>query len=204
VEVSCLSLRGFQARRLDGLLEHTAKSTSAQSTVAKRPAVFLDRDGTINLDKADVYRPDDFEWLPGAIEAIKRLNDAGIYVFVVTNQSGVARGFYGEAEVAHLHNWMQTKLAAFGAHIDDFRYCPYHPEAEIEAFKADHDWRKPAPGMILDLMAHWPVDSAQSLMIGDRDIDIEAGRAAGIAAQKVDAAGLMPIVSAFLAKLSAV
>jgi len=183
---------------LDGLLEHTAEPTPA-----KRPAVFLDRDGTINLDKAYVFRPDDFEWLPGAIEAIRSLNEAGVYVFVVTNQSGVARGFYAEAEVAHLHDWMQTELAVFGAHIDDFRYCPFHPEAEVEAYRANHDWRKPAPGMILDLMKQWPVDAARSLMIGDRDIDTEAGRAAGIPAQKVDAEGLMPIVGAFLAKLSA-
>jgi len=173
----------------------------AQPAPLKRPAVFLDRDGTINLDKAYVYKPDDFVWLPGAIEAIKALNDAGVYVFVVTNQSGVARGFYNEADVAHLHQWMQTELARAGAHIDDFRYCPFHPEADVAAYKADHDWRKPAPGMILDLMQHWPVEASQSLMIGDRDIDVEAGHAAGIAAQKVDDAGLMPIVSDFLAKL---
>jgi len=169
----------------------------------KRPAVFLDRDGTINLDKSYVYRREDFEWLPGAIEAIKRLNEAGIYVFVVTNQSGIGRGFYKEADVAILHQWMQEELAAFGAHIDDFRYCPFHPEAEVEGYKADHDWRKPAPGMILDLLKHWPVEASQSLMIGDRESDIEAGHAAGMAAQMVDAAGLMPIISAFLARLEA-
>lgn len=146
----------------------------------RRPAVFFDRDGVLNVDKAYVHRIQDFEWVPGAREAIKLCNDLGYYAFVVTNQAGVARGYYGIDDVHRLHDWMSAELAAIGAHIDDFQYCPYHEDGTVEAYRRTSDRRKPAPGMILDCLKTWPVRIEGSLLIGDTDRDIEAAGAAGI------------------------
>jgi len=145
-----------------------------------RPAVFLDRDGTLNADTGYLHRIEDFRWLPEAREAIRWLNERGYLVFVVTNQSGIGRGYYGEADVDRLHGWMQQELAAVGAHIDDFRYCPHHPEADLGAYRRVCGCRKPAAGMLFDLMTDWPVDPRRSLMIGDRPSDMEAAKSAGV------------------------
>lgn len=146
----------------------------------RRPAVFLDRDGTLNADTGYMYRIQDFSWLPEAREAIRWLNEAGYYVFVVTNQSGVGRGYYSEVDVERLHAWMQRELAAAGAHVDAFRYCPHHPEADLEAYRRVCQCRKPAPGMLLGLMADWPVEPKGSFMVGDRQSDMQAAEAAGL------------------------
>ena len=145
-----------------------------------KPAVFLDRDGTLNLDTGYVHRIADFRWLPGAADAIRALNHGGYWVFVVTNQSGVARGLYDEAAIRDLHDWMKGELSAVGARIDDIRYCPHHPAGTVAGYLEDHHWRKPAPGMILDLMECWPVQREGSFVIGDRASDLEAGNAAGL------------------------
>lgn len=146
----------------------------------KRPAVFFDRDGVLNVDKAYVHRVDDFEWVSGAREAIKLCNDLGYYAFVVTNQSGVARGYYGVDDVHRLHDWMTDELAAVGAHIDDYQYCPYHEDGTVEVYRRVSARRKPAPGMILDCMKAWPVRREGSLLVGDNSRDVEAARAAGM------------------------
>lgn len=146
----------------------------------KRPALFFDRDGVLNEDYDYVHKVEDFTWVAGAPEAIRYLNDRGWLVFVVTNQSGVARGYYDEAAIHLLHAHMQTELTRIGAHIDDFRHCPHHPKAEVTAYKQECDCRKPGPGMILDLLRAWPVDATRSLLIGDKARDIEAAEAAGL------------------------
>jgi D-glycero-D-manno-heptose 1,7-bisphosphate phosphatase len=146
----------------------------------RRPAVFFDRDGVLNVDKDYLYKVEDFEWMPGAREAIRLCNDLGYYAFVVTNQSGVARGYYGVDDIHRLHDWMSSDLAAIGAHIDDFQYCPYHEEGTVAAYRAVSDRRKPAPGMILDCLKSWPVRIEGSLLVGDKMRDIEAAIAAGI------------------------
>jgi D-glycero-D-manno-heptose 1,7-bisphosphate phosphatase len=146
-----------------------------------RPALFLDRDGVINVDKGYVSRIEDFEWVDGAAETIAAFNRRGWYVFVVTNQSGIARNYYTEADMQTLHDWMQAELAKTGAHIDQIYYCPYHAEGENPAYRKNSFDRKPKPGMLLRAMSDFPVKREFSFMIGDKDADMEAARAAGVA-----------------------
>ena len=146
----------------------------------RRPAIFFDRDGVLNADYGYVHSSDKLEWIAGAKSAVKILNDAGYYVFVVTNQAGVAKGYYKEECVSVLHQFMNRQLIDCGAYIDDWRYCPFHPEAVIPQYKAAHSWRKPEPGMILDLLRAWPIVRDRSFLVGDKQSDIAAAHAAGI------------------------
>jgi D,D-heptose 1,7-bisphosphate phosphatase len=164
-----------------GIPEDLARAQTLIPQRMRRPAVFLDRDGVLNADSGYPHHPEQIEWTQGAHEAVKSFNDAGYFVFVVTNQAGVAHGLYDEDAVRHLHRWMNAELMRIGAHIDDWRYCPFHPEAKVEAYRRAHPWRKPGAGMLLDLMQRWDIDASRSVLIGDRESDIEAARGAGIA-----------------------
>jgi D-glycero-D-manno-heptose 1,7-bisphosphate phosphatase len=155
--------------------------TQARTFRGLRGAAFFDRDGVLNRDIGYAHRPEHIEWIPGAAEAVAAANAAGLAVVVVTNQSGVARGFYAEADVEALHVWMAEELAARGARIDRFYHCPYHAEAVVEAYRhADHPDRKPNPGMLLRAIADLAIDPAQAFLIGDQDSDLAAARAAGV------------------------
>ncbi len=164
-----------------GVPENLATAADLVPPHRRRRAVFLDRDGVLNIDRGYVHVPEQVEWVQGAKEAVKLFNDAGYYVFVVTNQAGVARGYFREEAVGALHRWMADELAAIGGSVDDWRYCPFHPEGSVAAYRAAHDWRKPNPGMILDLIAHWPIEREESVLIGDKMSDLQAAEAAGVA-----------------------
>ncbi|MGD9543901.1 MAG: HAD-IIIA family hydrolase [Methylocystis sp.] len=163
-----------------GVPESYVAAQNEIPALLRRPAVFFDRDGVLNVDLVHVGTIERFHWIDGAICAIRELNDRGYLVFVVTNQAGVAKGLYEEKDVLALHAHMQEELAAQGAHIDDFRYCPYHIEATIPAYRRDSPMRKPSPGMLLDLLDNWRVDQSSSFLIGDKESDIAAAEAAGV------------------------
>lgn len=143
-----------------------------------KKAVFLDRDGTINVEKEYLYKPEEFEFTPGAVEAIRLLNLAGYLVIVVTNQSGVARGYYTEADVVRLHQYIDGLLQAAGARVDAWYYCPHHTAGMLPYDQAC-DCRKPLPGMLQQAAAEHAIDLSCSWMVGDKVADIAAGRSAG-------------------------
>ncbi len=145
-----------------------------------RPALFLDRDGVLNVDRNYVYRSEDFEWIEGAIETIKAFNARGWWVFVVTNQSGIARGYYTEEQMEALHVWLHAELTAHGAKVDRIYHCPYHEAGTVERYRKDSYDRKPRPGMLIRAMTDFPVIKEQSFLIGDKQADLDAAQAAGI------------------------
>jgi D-glycero-D-manno-heptose 1,7-bisphosphate phosphatase len=161
-----------------------------------RPALFLDRDGVLNKDNGYVHRREEFEWVPSAREAVRLANDLGWFVFVVTNQAGVARGFYEERDIHALHLFIQEELAKVGAHIDAFEYCPHHPEGTRPGYGKECNRRKPGPGMIRDLLAAWPVDIGRSILVGDMPHDLAAAKAAGLRGIPFPGGNLLNFISA--------
>lgn len=146
-----------------------------------RPAVFLDRDGVLIPDSGYPHRDEDLALIPGAAEAVRRFNELGRLVVIVTNQSGVARGYFTEDRMNAFNDALVEALAARGARIDAVYACPFHSQAEDPRyFHPDHPDRKPNPGMILRAIADHHIDPARSLLIGDRPSDLEAARRAGL------------------------
>lgn len=177
-----------------GVPEDFDRSQTEIPRVLRRPALFLDRDGVINIDHGYVGSRDRFDWVEGAREAIVHATRAGWHVFIVTNQSGVARGKYDESAVLDLLGWIGDEARAMGGTVDDARYCPFHPDAPVAAYRALSDWRKPAPGMLLDLIRAWELDPARCLMIGDQDTDLRAAAAAGVPARLFSGGNLLDLV----------
>ncbi len=153
---------------------------AGDSAAAPRKAAFLDRDGVINLDRAYVSRWEDFEFVPGAIDAMRRLKKAGYALVVVTNQSGIARGYYTEAQYQALTTAMKQALADAGAAVDAVYHCPHYPKGEVAELAIECDCRKPAPGMILRAARELNLSLADSILVGDKPSDIKAARAAGV------------------------
>lgn len=142
--------------------------------------VFLDRDGTLNEEVHYLHRPEDFKLIDGVPKALRLLKEAGFNLVVVTNQAGVARGYYTEEDVKKLHLYMNNLLEPEGASIDAFYYCPHHPEYGLGKYKKTCDCRKPGTGMFEMAQARFDVDKEHSYMIGDKLLDVEAGRNYGL------------------------
>lgn len=198
--------RALEGRTYDGyFLDIGLPDTYAQAVAEVpqrrlRPAAFLDRDGTLNVDEGYTHRIEDLRWNEGAIAAIKRLNEANYYVVVVTNQAGVARGYYDEDAVRKFHAEMQRQLADAGAWIDAFYMCPFHQDGVIPAYTVtDHPDRKPNPGMLLRAMVDWPVRRLGSFLIGDSDLDMSAAAAAGLPGIRFEGGSLLECVEQHLA-----
>lgn len=166
-------------------------------------AVIFDRDGVLNRDCGYAYRPDQIEWTEDAAEAVRAVNEAGLYALVATNQSGVARGYYHEADVEALHEWMNAQMQRLGACIDGFAFCPHHREGTVEAYRRACPSRKPAPGMILRLVARFALDPRRTVMIGDQPTDLEAAAAAGIAGVRFGGGSLLQVVRPLVQRLGA-
>ncbi|MBU2977493.1 D-glycero-beta-D-manno-heptose 1,7-bisphosphate 7-phosphatase [Alteromonas sp. C1M14] len=144
------------------------------------PAFFLDRDGVINIDHGYISTPAQFDFVPGVFNACRKIVDAGYKIIVVTNQSGIARGYYTEEAFADLTNWMVEEFAQQGVGICDVQYCPHHPTHGDKPYVQNCQCRKPNPGMIIDAATQHGIDLSQSVMVGDKESDMQAGSRAGI------------------------
>jgi D-glycero-D-manno-heptose 1,7-bisphosphate phosphatase len=145
-----------------------------------KAAAFLDRDGVINIDRGYVFRREDFEFVPGTLEAARELKSMGLALVVVTNQSGIARGYYGPEHFLALTDWMKEAFAAHGAALDGVYFCPHHPTEGEAPYRKACQCRKPAPGMLLDAARDLDLDVRRSVLFGDKASDLQAALAAGI------------------------
>jgi D-glycero-D-manno-heptose 1,7-bisphosphate phosphatase len=164
-----------------------------------RPAAFFDRDGVFNEDCGYVHKLEDLKWIKGGPQAVRRLNDLGYWVILVTNQSGIGRGYYDEAAMHAVHEALGAHLASAGGHIDAVYYAPHHEHAALEHYRhPDHPDRKPNPGMLLKAMADFAIDKDRSFLIGDKDSDLEAARRAGVKGYLFDGGDLDALVRAIV------
>jgi D-glycero-D-manno-heptose 1,7-bisphosphate phosphatase len=138
---------------------------------AKKKAFFLDRDGVINEDSAYPHKPEDIVFKDGIFDLCARAREKGYIIVVITNQAGVAKGYFLEEDVISLHEWMKERFAERGVEIAGFYYCPFHKNGVVEKYRADSDCRKPNPGMVLQAVRDFDIDLSQSLMVGDKESD---------------------------------
>jgi D-glycero-D-manno-heptose 1,7-bisphosphate phosphatase len=157
-------------------------------------AVFLDRDGVLNVDTGFACSPEEFAFTEDAPAAVKRLNDLGYLVIVVTNQSGIGRGLFNEDRFVEFTRWIEAELRSRGAHIDATYYCPHHPTEASPPYLLACACRKPEPGMLLDAIADWGIDASRSAFIGDAERDLEAARRAGVRGLLFEGGSLLEFV----------
>jgi D-glycero-D-manno-heptose 1,7-bisphosphate phosphatase len=173
-------------------------------SIPPRPVmVIFDRDGVLNVDHGYAFKPEELEWVPGAMAAVKRANDAGAVVVIATNQSGIGRGYYTEADMEAFHAEMLRQLSAIGARIDGVYFAPHHEAAAEDRYRvADHPDRKPNPGMLLRALADFGVAPQDAFMIGDKPSDMEAARRAGVRGVLYAGGDLEALVTPELAALT--
>lgn len=163
-----------------GLPETLAAANEEVPKWRNKQTVFLDRDGVLNVNHGWVHTPEEFDWIEGAPQAVRWLNDKGYLVILITNQAGIARGKYSEKTFLEFTDWMQDRLAEHGAHLDAVYYCPNHPVHGLAPYNVECGRRKPAPGMLIDAIRDWKIDPAKAVMIGDKPSDMEAAETAGV------------------------
>ena len=139
-----------------------------ENEILMNKAVFLDRDGTINVEKNYLFKIEDFEFLPGVIEALKLFQENGYKLIIITNQSGIARGYYTEEDFHKLNDWMIDTLKKYGIYIDAVYYCPHHPDAINQEYRMDCQCRKPNIGLFIKAAEEFNIDLSKSIAIGDK------------------------------------
>ncbi len=163
-----------------GIPEDYARAQKELSNFIKNKALFLDRDGVINIDHGHVFEKEKFDFIDGIFELCKRAQDLGYLLIVVTNQGGIAKGFYSEEEFLNLTKWMENEFQKRAIKITKTFYCPYHAEGKVEKYRQESLDRKPAPGMFLKAIEEFNIDPEKSLMLGDNETDMQAAEAARI------------------------
>ena len=146
----------------------------------RKSALFLDRDGIINIDHGYVHKQSEVEFIDGIFSLCKVAKAKGYKIFIITNQAGIGRGYFSEVDFFILMDWMREKFNQLGAKIDDIYFCPFHPTGGIGRYKVDSECRKPRPGMILQASKEYDIDLSNSVLVGDSLTDIQAGIAAGV------------------------
>lgn len=163
-----------------GIPDDYARAQNELLKIIKNKALFLDRDGVINIDFGHVFEKEEFQFVEGIFDLCKAAQSRGYLLIVVTNQAGIAKGFYSEEQFLELTKWMENEFQKRGIKITKTFYCPYHVEAKIEKYRKDSEDRKPAPGMILKAITEFNIDAKKSVMIGDKETDMQAADAAKI------------------------
>ncbi|OOE36453.1 D-glycero-beta-D-manno-heptose-1,7-bisphosphate 7-phosphatase [Salinivibrio kushneri] len=145
------------------------------------PAVFIDRDGVVNVDHGYVSSIDSFEYIEGVFDACRALKESGYLLVLVTNQAGIARGYFSEQDFLQLTEWMDWNFADKGVDFDGIYYCPHHASEGVGEYRIDCDCRKPKPGMLIDAQQELDIDMSRSVMVGDKVDDMKAAECAGVA-----------------------
>jgi D-glycero-D-manno-heptose 1,7-bisphosphate phosphatase len=192
-----LAGRSYDGFFLDiGLPESLARAQLDVPDWRRMPAALLDRDGVLNVDRGYVHTPDAFAWRPGAIEAVKWLNDRGVLTIVVTNQTGIGRGYYTEEAFHDFSAWIDGQLHRHGAHLDATYFCPDHPEHGLGDYRRDSGCRKPQPGMLEAALRDWGFDRDRSFLVGDKVSDVQAAERFGIPGRLIGDENLLEVVRA--------